>query len=161
MLGPSLYWTRRTATMSSAMIPSDISFYDMARRQGFKPRYTDPESDILRQGQFILGEPLNQVNRRSRRPLRRVSELCPESVDSSLDDDGLPSCSAVEAIEKQEPFVNQVLAQHALSLLARLFRYGRVSYHGGVVNLREGCSGRLPVDPDVWRRIRRRSAAAA
>ena len=112
-------------------------------------------------GQFILGEPLNQVNRRSRARLRTVFELYPESVDSSLDDDGLPSCSAAEAIEKQEPFVNQVLAQHALALLARLFRYGNVSYHGGFVNLRDGCVGRLPVDPDVWRRIRKRNAAAA
>ncbi len=106
-------------------------------------------------GQFILGEPLNQVNRRSRTRLRTVSELYPESVDSSLDDDGLPSCSAVEALSKQEPFVNQVLAQHALALLARLFRYGNVSYHGGFVNLREGCGGRLPVDPSLWRRLRR------
>ena len=111
-------------------------------------------------GQFILGEPLNQVNRRSRTRLRTVSELYPESVDSSLDDDGLPSCSAAESIERQEPFVNQVLAQHALALLARLFRYGSISYHGGFVNLRDGCGGRLPVDPDVWRRIKKRNATA-
>jgi PRTRC genetic system ThiF family protein len=111
-------------------------------------------------GQFILGEPLNQVNRRSRTRLRTIFELYPESVDGSLDDDGLPSCSAAEAIEKQAPFVNQVLAQHALALLARLFRYGGISYHGGFVNLGDGCGGRLPVDPDVWRRIRKRSAAA-
>jgi len=82
-------------------------------------------------------------------------------VDASLDDDGLPSCSAAEAIEKQSPFVNQVLAQHGLALLARLFRYGNISYHGGFVNLRDGYGGRLPVDPDVWRRIRRRIVAAA
>ena len=112
-------------------------------------------------GQFILGEPLNQVNRRSRTRLRTVFELYPESVDSSLDDDGLPSCSAAEAIEKQEPFVNQVLAQHALALMARLFRYGNVSYHGGFINLLDGCGGRLPVDPKLWRRIRKRNAAAA
>jgi PRTRC genetic system ThiF family protein len=112
-------------------------------------------------GQFILGEPLNQLNRRSRTRLRTVFEIYPESVDSSLDDDTLPSCSAAEAIERQEPFVNQVLAQHALALLARLFRYGNVSYHGGFINLREGCGGRLPVDPDLWRRIRRRNNAAA
>ena len=34
-------------------------------------------------GQFILGEPLNQVNRRSRTRLRTVFELYPESVDGS------------------------------------------------------------------------------
>src|SRR5436190_203653 len=101
------------------------------------------------------------VNRRSRTRLRTVFELYPGSVDGSLDDDALPSCSAAEAIEKQEPFVNQVLAQHTLALLARLFRYGNVSYHGGFINLRDGCGGRLPVDPKLWRRIRKRNAAAA
>ena len=111
-------------------------------------------------GQFILGEPVNHVNRRSRIRLRTVSELYPESVDSSLDDDELPSCSALEALDRQEPFVNQVLGQHALALLARLFRYGCVSYHGGFGNLREGCGGRLPVDPELWRRIKRRNVAA-
>jgi PRTRC genetic system ThiF family protein len=108
-------------------------------------------------GQFILGEPLNQVNRRCRIRLRTVAELYPETVDGRLDDDGLPSCSAVEALSKQEPFVNQVLAQHALALLARLFRYGKISYHGGFINLREGCAARLAVDPLLWRRLKRRS----
>ena len=108
-------------------------------------------------GQFILGEPLNQVNRPSRTRLRTVADLYPETVDSNLDDDELPSCSAVQALEKQSPFVNQVLAQHALALLARLFRYGNISYHGGFVNLWEGGAARLAVDPLLWRRLRRRS----
>ena len=107
-------------------------------------------------GQFILGEPLNQVNRRCRTRLRTVAELYPETVDGSLDDDELPSCSAIQALEKQSPFVNQVLAQHALALLARLFRYGNISYHGGFVNLQEGCGARLAVDPFLWTRLRRR-----
>ncbi len=106
-------------------------------------------------GQFILGEPLNQTNRRSRVRLRTAAELYSEIVDGTLDNDDLPSCSAAEALERQEPFVNQVLAQHALALLARLFRYGTVSYHGGFINLATGVSGRLPVDPSVWRRLRR------
>src|ERR1700687_5320822 len=82
-------------------------------------------------GQFILGEPLNEINRRSRTRLRSVGELFPEIVDATLDNDGLPSCSAAEALERQEPFVNSTLAQHVLALLARLFRYGAVSLHGG------------------------------
>ena len=60
-------------------------------------------------------------------------------------------------LSKQQPFINQVLAQHALALLARLFRYGKISYHGGFINLQEGCGARLGVDPSVWKRIRRRS----
>ena len=107
-------------------------------------------------GQFILGEPLNERNRRSRLRLRSAWELFPEIVDPSLDDDGQPSCSAAAALERQEPFINSTLAQHALALLARLFRYGTVCYHGGFISLVTGIGSRLPIDTTMWRRLRRR-----
>ena len=106
-------------------------------------------------GQFILGEPLNERNRRSRLRLRSADELYPEIVDPGLDDDGQPSCSAVEALERQSPFVNATLAQHALALLARLFRYGEISYHGGFINLASGATSVLRIDPQCWKRTRR------
>ena len=98
-------------------------------------------------GQFILGEPLNQLNRRSRTRLRCASELYPVIADGKLDDDGQPSCSAAEALERQEPFVNQILAHHALALLGRLFRYGTISYHGGFVNLVSGACAPMRIEP--------------
>jgi len=106
-------------------------------------------------GQFILGEPLNQTNRRSRLRLRCVDELYPEIVDPSWDNDGLPACSAVEALDRQEIFVNPTLANHALALLGRLFRYGEVSYHGGFVSLSGGSTTAVRIDPKMWRRVRR------
>jgi PRTRC genetic system ThiF family protein len=106
-------------------------------------------------GQFILGEPLNERNRRSRLRLRTAWELFPEIVDPSLDNDQEPSCSAVDALERQEPFVNSTLAQHALALLARLFRYGEISYHGGFVNLATGANSVLRIDPEYWKRTHR------
>jgi PRTRC genetic system ThiF family protein len=107
-------------------------------------------------GQFILGEPLNERNRRAKLRLRSAAELFPEIVDPNLDNDGEPSCSSAEALERQEPFVNSTLAQHALALLARLFRYGEVCYHGGFISLSIGVSSRLPIDASLWRRLRRR-----
>ncbi len=107
-------------------------------------------------GQIVLGEPWNWVNKRSATRLRTVAELFPEIVDPNLDDDGEPSCSAVEALERQEPFVNQTLAYHALTLLARLFRYGEVAHHGAFVNLSTGRAAPLPVGPDCRKRMRRR-----
>jgi PRTRC genetic system ThiF family protein len=107
-------------------------------------------------GQFVLGEPLNRRNKRRRLRLRTVSELFPEVIESGLDQDGLPSCSAAEALDRQEPFVNPTLANHALALLARLFRYGTISCHGAFVSL--GWLGgvqALPVDPKNWKRMRR------
>jgi PRTRC genetic system ThiF family protein len=108
-------------------------------------------------GQFILGEPLNQRNHRSRLRLRTAGELFPEIVDLTLDNDGQPSCSAAESLERQEPFVNSTLAQHALALLARLFRYGEISYHGGFINLGTGVTSVLRIDPQCWKRTRRLS----
>jgi len=103
-------------------------------------------------GQFVLGEPLNQTNRRSRTRLRTIADLYPESVDPSVDNDGQPSCSAIEALERQEPFVNSALAQAGLALLARLFRYGKITYHGAFLNLASGATSPLQTDPKHWAR---------
>ena len=107
-------------------------------------------------GQFVLGQPLNGRNRRKAERLRTVSELYPEIADVAAGEDPLPSCSAVEALERQEPFINQTLAASALAMLARLFRYGRLIHHGGFFNAVTGQMTALPVDPDLWRRIRKR-----
>lgn len=90
-------------------------------------------------GQFVLGQPKNVRNRRTQHRLPTIAELFPEIINPALDkDDNLPSCSAVEALERQEPFINQTLAFHALAMLARLFRHGRITHHGGFVNLTSG-----------------------
>ena len=106
-------------------------------------------------GQFILGEPLNERNRRSRLRLRTATELFPEICEQALDNEGEPNCSSAEALERQEPFVNSTLAQHGLALLARLFRYGEISFHGGFINLATGVASVLRIDPQYWKRIRR------
>jgi hypothetical protein len=54
--------------------------------------------------------------------------------------------------------VNQTLAYQALAMLARLFRYRRLSYHGGFVNLRTGHTTSLAVDPVLWQRMTTRPA---
>jgi len=106
-------------------------------------------------GQFVLGQPWNWVNRSAAR-LRTVAELFPELIDVSLDEDGQPSCSAIEALERQEPFVNPTLAYHALALLARLFRYGSTEYHGAFVNVAGSRVQPLLAEPKTWRALRRR-----
>jgi PRTRC genetic system ThiF family protein len=107
-------------------------------------------------GQFVLGQPLNGRNRQKAKRLRTVTELYPEIADATAGEDPLPSCSAVEALERQEPFINQTLAASALAMLARLFRYGRLIHHGGFFNAGTGQMTALPVDPDLWRRIKKR-----
>ncbi|MEO8096338.1 MAG: hypothetical protein ABI811_01450, partial [Acidobacteriota bacterium] len=52
-------------------------------------------------GQFVLGQPLNGRNRRSTDRLRTAPELFPELSIEALDAGDGPSCSAVEALERQ------------------------------------------------------------
>jgi PRTRC genetic system ThiF family protein len=111
-------------------------------------------------GQYVLGQPLNAANRRNTVRLRTVAELYPEIADAEAGEDPLPSCSAAEALERQEPFINQVLATSALAMLARLFRYGTLTHHGAFYNAETGRMAALPVDPRMWERLRRRNRHA-
>ncbi len=105
-------------------------------------------------GQFVLGQPENSRNKSLGVRLPTAAELFPELVDAKLDrKDALPSCSAIEALDRQEPFVNQTLAYQALAMLARLFRYGCLNYHGSFVNLQSGRTAPIPIDPHVWARM--------
>ncbi len=112
-------------------------------------------------GQFVLGQPLNRANKHKAARLRTVSELFPEIIDPSLDDDSQPSCSAAEALLRQHAFINQTLANHALALLSRLFRGEPLEWHGGFVNLASGSVVALRADSRVWRGMRRRALRAA
>ena len=60
-------------------------------------------------------------------------------IQASLDKrDSLPACGAAEALIRQEPYIDQAIAQLVLAMLARLFRHGEISYHGGFINLATG-----------------------
>ena len=95
-------------------------------------------------GQFILGQPKNPVNQKKRR-LPTVAELFPEIAVPSAKDDNQPSCSAAEALTRQERFINQNLAYQALGILTQLLRHGAVSYQGGFCNLVTGQLAPLPI----------------
>ena len=103
-------------------------------------------------GQFILGQPDNGHARNLAFRLPTVADLFPEIIDPKLDrQDQFPSCSAAEALQRQEPFINQTLAYQALAMLSRLFRYGRLSYQGGFLNLATGKMASLAVNRAVLR----------
>jgi PRTRC genetic system ThiF family protein len=111
-------------------------------------------------GQFVLGQPLNGRNRHRATRLRTVAELYPTIIDAGQETPELPSCSAAEALDRQHPFLNPTLANHALGLLSRLFRHG-ISYHGGFVNLASGRVVNLAINPRAWARIARHRRRAA
>jgi hypothetical protein len=66
----------------------------------------------------------------------------------------MPACSAAEALLRQEPYINQSIAQLVLAMLARLLRHGTISYHGGFVNLATGKVNPLSIDRSSWARLR-------
>ncbi len=76
-----------------------------------------------------------------------VAELYPEILKRDTKEDDQHSCSAAEALTRQEPFINQNLAYQALGMLTQLLRHGSVSYQGGFCNL---ASGRLAPLPIRW-----------
>lgn len=96
-------------------------------------------------GQFVLGQPNNSMNRKRKRRLPTVAELYPEILKPNKRDDDLPSCSAAEALTRQEPFINQNLAYQALAMLTQLLRQGSLSYQGGFCNLATGQLVPIPI----------------
>jgi hypothetical protein len=55
-------------------------------------------------GQFVLGQPENRHNQNAESRLPTVAALFPEIINPKLDNrDRLPSCSAVEALERPNP----------------------------------------------------------
>lgn len=99
-------------------------------------------------GQFVLGQPNNSANRKKKKRLLTVAELYPEIVSSKGREDDQPSCSAAEALTRQEPFINQNLAYQALAMLTQLLRHGSFAYQGGFCNLEAGRVVPLPLHPD-------------
>ena len=96
-------------------------------------------------GQFILGQPNSAANRKKKARLRTVAELYPEIVATKGKEDAQPSCSAAEALTRQEPFLNQNLAYQALAMLTQLLRRGSLTFQGGFCNLATGQLTPVPI----------------
>ncbi len=107
-------------------------------------------------GQYVLGQPRNRSNKASATRLRTVTELLPAIMTPDATEDTQPSCSAAEALDRQAPLLNNVLATSALSMLTRLIRHSELSYHGGFYNAVSGSSTPINVDPESWAKTTRR-----
>jgi PRTRC genetic system ThiF family protein len=107
-------------------------------------------------GQFVIGQPDNSANRKRKHRLATVAELYPEILRVDNREDDQPSCSAAEALTRQEPFINQNLAYQALGMLTQLLRYSSLSYQGGFCNLATGHLVPIPITPAVSARRSRR-----
>lgn len=108
-------------------------------------------------GQVILGEPLQNYEHKKSRPMRlpTVVEFFPDLLDTTIpESDDVPSCSLAEALEKQDLFINDMMATAGMKLLWNLFRHSGVEVHGYFINFRAAVPmASLAVDPDVWRQM--------
>ena len=99
-------------------------------------------------------QPKNSANRKKKDRLPTVAELYPEILKRDKKEEDQPSCSAREALTRQEPFINQNLAYQALGMLTQLLRHGSVSYQGGFCNIATGQLAPLPVrEPPRFRQL--------
>ena len=104
-------------------------------------------------GQAILGTPRN-AKRALAYALPCATQLHPELMDLSLPDDDRPSCSAIEALSKQDLFVNKRVALAGLDLLWELFHAKRLRHHGVYFDLRRRIESPLRVPEKPKRTVR-------
>lgn len=106
-------------------------------------------------GQVILGEcegffmkgPDGEYHQRQNR-LPHFFDLNP-TVARQKDRATEPSCSLIEALAKQDLFINSTLANAAGHLLWQLFRQGGLNHHGAYINLNTGRSSPIEVPVPV------------
>jgi len=87
-------------------------------------------------GQVILGTtaPITNKDKSHVPVLPDVFDKFPQ-LRRRKDKDTGPSCSLAQALGKQDLFINSTLAQLGLNILWKMFREGRLAYHGAFLNL--------------------------
>lgn len=90
-------------------------------------------------GQVFVGTVRNKIRQPSSKEFIAVPKLnvITEEVSySTIDEkDSGPSCSLAEALEKQDLFVNSMLAQAGCTILWKMIREGRTLYRGAYMNM--------------------------
>ncbi len=113
----------------------------------YAPAYWLDLGNTQMDGQVILGETGRERAQRLPR-LPSVVDLFPELLQETFQEENIPSCSLAEALRTQGLFINQAVVTWGLTLLERLFRFGRIEHHGYFINLESGRVVPVPV-PDT------------
>ena len=107
-------------------------------------------------GQYVLGQPLNNRNRRKALRLRTVAELVPEiGIPASMTTRSR-AAAAAESIDRQHPVRKPNPCQSCVGASQPALFASPIQYHGGFVSLASGTAVPLRVNPRLWARIRRR-----
>lgn len=123
-------------------------------RAGGGERYYADFGNRAMDGQFILGQVISASRKTNGDSLPHAGELFPEVMDPKVvDPDEGPSCSLAEALQKQSLFINRTLVSHGMAVIWELFWKQKISHHGIFVNLANGRTSSLAVDPKAWLRF--------
>jgi PRTRC genetic system ThiF family protein len=104
-------------------------------------------------GQVVLGEMEGHFKKNMRGEYEERANRLPHVFDlfphlrRQKDKANEPSCSLIEALEKQDLFINSTLANAAGQILWQLLRHGRISNHGAFINLDTGRTVPMAVPP--------------
>lgn len=83
-----------------------------------------------------------------------AADLFPEIVDADADDtDETPTCSVAESLQRQDLFVNRMMADTAVNLLWQVLRNGGTDDHGAFINTRKLTSRPIPVSEAFWKTL--------
>jgi PRTRC genetic system ThiF family protein len=105
--------------------------------------------------QAVLGQPRRVAERKLKGRLPTVSELLPQALKADAEANRSPSCSALQALERQDLFIGDAVTTAGLNIVWRLVHLGRIGHHGVFLNLESGVMQPLPVDAKAWRRLKR------
>lgn len=90
-------------------------------------------------GQVIIGTVRNKIQQpvsKEYMPIPKMNVITEEVKYSTIKEkDSGPSCSLAQALEKQDLFINSMLAQVGCDILWKMFKEGRTLYRGAYVNL--------------------------
>lgn len=109
-------------------IEKTINSINSKNQVEYSPMYWMDIGNTQSSGQFILG------TLRDNKSIPTLFEKFPGMKNQKEKDSG-PSCSLAEALSKQDLFINSTLTQLAMGLLWKLFREGKINYHGAFINL--------------------------
>jgi PRTRC genetic system ThiF family protein len=112
------------------------------------PVYWMDFGNTLNSGQVILGNIMGQKQPKSEyrtlSTLPTLFDIYPK-LPMSPEDVDTPSCSLAEALQRQDLFINSMLAQLGCKMLWDLFRNAKLDYHGVYVNLNPLNISTLPI----------------
>ena len=118
-------------------------FLKKVRKENFSdhsaPIYWMDFGNAQTTGQVLVGNIRSKISQPASSeylPMPRMNVITEEVNYSTIEEkDSGPSCSLAEALERQDLYINSILAQVGCDILWKMFKEGRTLYRGAYINL--------------------------